>query len=407
MSPAGSALIAYLDGVDSARSAPEVVAKAVGSDAASDAGEVLMGWTPETRAWLSSPSLRGRTVLAGYALSAAVAEGRLTYLPVRLSALPRLVADVLRPDIAVVTGVRRGGDLVFGSSVGWGPALARAASAVVVEIDEGGADLGGPVIPGHIVATLDRPAADGPWPVPRAPDDVDHQIGRNVISVLPEEPTLQFGPGGVADAIIAALDRPVRIWSGLVTDALAALEQRGLLLGAAISTYAWGQPSGVGEPGPSGAGGLARMAAEGKLQLLALEQTHDLTMLSAKERFVGCNTALQVGLDGTVNVERVAGRQVAGMGGHPDFCAAAVRSLGGMSIIALRSTTRRGASTIVPQVEVTSTPRCDVEVVVTEHGVADLRGVDDRERSRRIAQVAAPEHRASLLEAANASKEVP
>ncbi len=46
--------------------------------------------------------------------------------------------------------------------------------------------------------------------------------------------------------------------------------------------------------------------------------------------------------------------------------------------------------------ETTSTPRCDVEVVVTEHGIADLRGVDDAERGGRLAAVAAPEHRADL-----------
>jgi acyl-CoA hydrolase len=65
-------------------------------------------------------------------------------------------------------------------------------------------------------------------------------------------------------------------------------------------------------------------------------------------------------------------------------------------VIALRSTTRSGVSTIVAEVEVVSTPRCDVDVVVTEHGIADLRGVDDRERARRLAAVAAPAHRDHL-----------
>jgi acyl-CoA hydrolase len=383
-------LIAYADGADGARSAPQVVAQAAGVAAE----EVLLGWTLEEHGWLSSPALHGRTVVAGYALAGAVADGRLAYLPVRLSALPRLVSEVLRPEVAVVTGVRRGQGLVFGSSAGWGPAVARAARAVVVELNEDGQDMGGPPIPGRIVALLERPAAAGPPPVPRAPDAVDLRIARNVTSVLPEEPTLQLGPGGVADAIVAALDQPVRIWSGLVTDAVAAIDERGLLLDAATASYVWG-----GRP-------VARLAADGKLRLLPVEETHDLTMLSGLERFVGCNTALQIGLDGSVNVERVGGRWVAGIGGHADFCAAAARSAGGLSVIALRSTTRNGASTIVPQVEVTSTPRCDVEVVVTEQGIADLRGVDDAERARRIAQVAAPEHRASLRAAAKTPQEV-
>jgi acyl-CoA hydrolase len=170
---------------------------------------------------------------------------------------------------------------------------------------------------------------------------------------------------------------------------MAGLDERGLLVGPITAAYAWGGAA------------VARLAAAGRLRLAPVEETHDLTRVSAIDRFVGCNTALQVGLDGAVNVERVGGRYVAGIGGHADFCAAAVRSVGGVSIIALRSTARGGASTIVPRVDVVSTPRCDVEVVVTEHGVADLRGVDDTERARRLLAIAAPEHHDTLM------KEVP
>jgi acyl-CoA hydrolase len=69
-------------------------------------------------------------------------------------------------------------------------------------------------------------------------------------------------------------------------------------------------------------------------------------------------------------------------------------------VIALASTTPKGASTIVPRVDVVSTARSDVEMVVTEHGVADLRGVDDAGRAHRLAAIAAPEHRQWLQEAA-------
>jgi acyl-CoA hydrolase len=382
------ALLAYSDGVDGPRTAPAVVAAATGAGPV----EVLMGWTPESRSWLSEASVRGRTVMAGYAVAEAVAAGRLHYLPVRLSTVPRLLAD-LRPDIAVVTGVRRGRNLVYRGTVGFGPAATRVARAVVVEVDRHGADLGGPPIEGDIVTTFERPAVDGPPLATRGADEVDFAVGRNVRSVLPEDPTLQFGPGGISEGVVAALDRPVRIWSGLVTEAVADLDRRGLLRGHITAAYVWGGPA------------IEAVARAGKLRLLPVEETHDIGEVARIDRFVGCNTALQVGLDGSVNVERVAGRSVAGIGGHADFCAAAARSAGGVSVIALRSTTRGGQSTIVPQVEVVSTPRCDVEVVVTEHGVADLRGVDDDERARRIATVAAPQHRAWLADAAHGGAE--
>src|SRR6202012_3210226 len=127
-----------------------------------------------------------------------------------------------------------------------------------------------------------------------------------------------------------------------------------------------------------------------------MEYTHDVTGISAIGRFAAVNPALQVGLDGAVNVEQVGGRVVAGPGGHPDFCAGASRSPGGLSIIALPATAG-GRSTIVVRPDVVSTPRCDVDVVVTEHGVADLRHLDDQERAGQLIAIAAPEHRDALL----------
>jgi acyl-CoA hydrolase len=370
---------AYADGVDMARVAPADAAALAGSPGADP--EVLLGWVPDGPAWLDTA--RGHTVMAGYALATAVAEGRLRYLPVRLSAVPGLLRD-RAPEVAVVGAVRRGDELVYGESVGIGPAAARAARAVVVEVDPHGPDLGGPPVVGPIVATVERVAGARPRPSPRPPEELDLAIGRRVAKLLPDGATIQLGPGGIADAIATSIERPVGVWSGLVADAVAGLAARGLLVGAATAAYTWG-----GDP-------VARLAADGRLRLVPVDETHDAATLASIERFVACNTAVQVGLDGAVNVERVGGRQVAGIGGHADFAAGASRSPGGLSLVALRSTTRRGGSTIVPRVDVVSTPRCDIDVVVTEHGVADLRGVDDEERARRIAELAAPEHRDAL-----------
>jgi acyl-CoA hydrolase len=138
------------------------------------------------------------------------------------------------------------------------------------------------------------------------------------------------------------------------------------------------------------------------LELTSTTITHDLSCLSAIPRFVGCNTALQVGLDGSVNVERVGSRVIAAVGGHSDFCAGASRSPGGLSVIAVRSCTTSGSSTIVGRVDVVSTQRSDIDVVVTEHGIADLRRASDTERAERLIAIAAPDHRATLASDLNA-----
>jgi acyl-CoA hydrolase len=373
------ALIAYPDGPDAAVTDPAEVASLLHLTNVS----VALGWTLQPRPWLASADLRGVALMAGYALAPAINEGRLRYLPVRLSAVPALMAS-WRPDVTLVRGVRRGDCLAFSGSLGWGPAAVRSSRHVVVEVDPDLPDLGGPLIEGQIAAHEERTRESAETRPPRPASEDELVIGRQVASLLPEDATIQFGPGGMAEGLLASLERPVHIWSGLLTDAAAGLAERGLLLGRATAAYVWG-----GEP-------ITRLHAAGRLELRPVEETHDLTRVSAIPRFVACNTALQVGLDGSVNVERVGGRTVAGIGGHADYSAAASRSVGGFSVISLQATDRRGNSTIVARPEVVSTPRCDVSVVVTEYGIADLRDGDDAERARRLVAIAAPQHRAGL-----------
>jgi acyl-CoA hydrolase len=241
------------------------------------------------------------------------------------------------------------------------------------------------MIDGEVELLVERPPADDTMLTPRTPDAGDLAVGRLVASVIPPGSTVQVGPGGIAEAVMASTSSPVRVWSGLATDAMAGLHERGLLDGPVRAAYVWG-----GAP-------VEALHAAGRLELLPLERSHDLTMLSSLRNYVACNTALQIGLDGSCNVEAIGGRAIAGIGGNADFAAAAARSSGGLSIMALKSTTRSGRSTIVPRVERVSTPRCDVDLVITEHGIADLRDADDAERARRIVAVADPSHREELI----------
>jgi threonine dehydrogenase-like Zn-dependent dehydrogenase len=189
-------------------------------------------------------------------------------------------------------------------------------------------------------------------------------IGAHVVSLLPPDATLQFGPGGIGEAIANSLTEPVRIgpWYRFMARSTQPAA-------APVTAYTWG--------------GELRRPPAGLLDLCSISRTHDLTQVSAIPRFVGCNTALQIGLDGAVNLERVNGKVITSVGGHADFCVAASRSVGGMSIVSVRATNAKGDSTIVPTVEVVSTQRSDIGLVITEHGIAD-RGVDDAERARRL-----------------------
>jgi acyl-CoA hydrolase len=365
-------IVAYADGHDCAVSPPSAFA--------GEPCDVVAGWVPEDRAWLAG-SLHGWALMGGYSLGPPIRDGRLRYVPTRISAVPHVLAR-LQPDVLVIPAVRRGSDLAYGRSVGWAPAAATTISEVAVEIDETAEDLGAPLITAPITRTMSahRPITPPPTVAATA---ADLAIAESVLSLLPSEPTLQFGPGAVADAIVRAVDRPVRVWSGLLTDAVATLADRDLLREPAVGAYAYGGPP------------IVDLCRAGGARLAPITETHDGNRIAERRGFVAINTALQVGLDGSVNVERVRGRLVAGVGGHPDFCAAASRAPDGLSVIALRAA-HQDHSSIVPQVDTVSTPRCDVDVVVTEHGVADLRGLDDAQRAERIIGVAAPEHRAQL-----------
>jgi acyl-CoA hydrolase len=122
--------------------------------------------------------------------------------------------------------------------------------------------------------------------------------------------------------------------------------------------------------------------------------THDPAVLARLRSLVAINSAIEVDLAGNVNAETRRDHYVGARGGHRDFSRAA-STTGRLSVVALRS--RSGAySTIVPRVETVTTEAAAVDVVVTEHGIAHLRGCAPAERARRLIAVAAPEFREEL-----------
>jgi acyl-CoA hydrolase len=371
--------VVLADGADGA----EIVPARLAAEGRLGDLRVVVGWLPGDRPW--TVALDGADALmGGYGIRTAIREGRATYRPVPISGVPGFLATLPRPLVTVVRGRPdpHGAGFAFGGSVGWAAAAARLADAVVVEVDPDDPGVPGPAVPGTVVEVVEGSARrDVPdW---GPPDAVDRAVAAHVVSVLPPTPTLQYGPGPLLDTIVRAVDRPVGIFSGLATDAVVDLARDGRLRGTAVAGYLWGSDA------------LRDLARDGRLRLAPSDETHDVARLAAIPQVVACNTALQVGLDGAVNVERLGADVVGGVGGHPDFARGARAAHDGLSVVACRSQ-HRGRSTIVPRPVVVTTPGADVDVVVTEHGVADLRGRDDAERARLLAGIAHPEHRDAL-----------
>jgi hypothetical protein len=141
-------LVAYPDGPDVAASAP--------SHFGGEPCDVFLGWMPVHRDWLDGP-LTGWTHMAGYALRNVVLDGRVHYVPTRLSGVPALLA-ALQPDVVVVPGVRRGHEFAYAASIGWAPAAVAAGAQLVVEIDDDADDVGAPLIEGAVHAPSARAA---------------------------------------------------------------------------------------------------------------------------------------------------------------------------------------------------------------------------------------------------------
>ena len=372
-------LVVYGDGPNGPLIDPRLVA-AIGR---LDEPEILLGWVVREPAWLDEVDVPITTLLTGLGTRRGVGSGRIRTVPARLSAVSSLLAGRLRPAVAVVGAVADGKGWRSIGSVGWATVAAEAAREVVIERWPADAALpGAPMIEGHVVEVIDRVEDPDPAQVV-APTETELIIAERVAALVPEGAVIQWGPGTLGAAFVDAVKVPVGVHSGVVTDELAGLARRGLLVGTAETAYLWGGPD------------LVALVGERRLRLEPVSRTHDLTRLGTMPGLFAVNAGLQVGLDGAVNVERVGERIVSGPGGHPDFCLGASRAPGGVSVIALRSTAG-SRSTIVARPSVVSTPRTDVDIVVTEHGVADLRGLDDMARASAIIAVADPSHRDTL-----------
>jgi acyl-CoA hydrolase len=132
--------------------------------------------------------------------------------------------------------------------------------------------------------------------------------------------------------------------------------------------------------------------------------THDALVLGNFRRFVAINSALEIDLTGQVNAETAQGRHIGLTGGQMDFVRAANRAAEGRSIIALPSTSRdHRHSRVVARLAdgVVTTPRAEADCIVTEYGIAELKGRTLAERVRALIAIADPAFRGKLEQASD------
>ncbi|NOR02232.1 acetyl-CoA hydrolase [Mycolicibacterium fortuitum] len=346
------------------------------SAAAREVGSVrlVLGWLPAAVDGIEVDAFADVVALMpGWGVREVLRSPSAQFLPTRLAAIPALLTDVLRPDVLLTRLVQRDGALQFGTEVSWQRTVIASGASVL-----GIVDTSAPAADAE--RTVDATAVEvlgtvsgGVTRLPeRKPEPIHEVLADAVLRFVPEGARLQYGPGQLGTALLERAQVPLQIDTGLLTDAVVDLDRHGLLVGTPSATYLLGSD-------------VLYDWADGRRILRGIDHTHDLSRLSRGAPLIAVNTAIEIDPYGQINVEGAGEKVFGGIGGHPDYCAAARMSCGGLSIIAVPAKTN-GRSPLVERLSrPVSTPAHDVDLIVTESGYVDLRAAAWSQRRTLIA----------------------
>lgn len=349
-------------------------------------------------------NIRVNALFLGSGTRDAVARGDADYTPCFLSEVPGLFLDRILPldaALVMVSPPDKYGYCSLGVAVDVVSAACRSARQVFVQVD--------PNMPrtfGQSFIHLSRITA-GIWhesPIPELqpaePDDISDRIGRYASLLIEDGSTLQMGIGKIPDAVLRNLTHhnDLGIHTEMFSDGVVDLLRKGVINNRlktlhpnkGIVTFCMGTKK------------LYDFVHENPhIEFHPTEYVNNPAVIAKNDRMVAINSAIEVDLTGQVVADSVGYRFYSGIGGQVDFIRGAAMSNGGKPIIALPSTAQKGkVSRIVPFLTEGSgvvTSRGDIHYVITEFGIATLRGKSIRERALELIHVAHPNFRDWLL----------
>lgn len=346
--------------------------------------------------FIGSPGMK-----AGY--WEAFLNGRADYLPTYFSTIEREMREGYYPvDVAMLSLSRpdKHGWCSFGLSVDYQRTAANAAKLVIAQVnDQMPRTMGECFI--HVseldaIVEVSDPIAVSPMP-PIGP--AEEAIGEYIASMVNDGDTIQAGIGKIPNAVMKALvtKKDLGVHSELFTTSMMDLAEAGVINGrrktlhpnVSVCTFAQGTAELYDwiDDNPS-------------VQFFPVEYVNNPYVIARNDNLVSVNSCVEVDLYGQVAAETIGYKQLSGAGGQVDFVRGAAMSRGGRSIIAMTSTAAHGT---VSRIKLfldagtpITTPRDEVQYIVTEYGIADLRGKTNSDRARALIKIAHPDFREQL-----------
>ncbi len=348
---------------------------------------------------------RHNSIFAGGPSREAIWEGRGDYTPCYFSEIPSLFSSGPLPaDVALiqVSPPDHAGYCSLGVSVDYTITAARYAKITIAQVNRHmPRTLGDSFI--HVteldaIVEQDAPVIELK---PAVITKVEEKIGKNCASLIGDGATLQLGIGSLPDAVLHSLKdkKDIGIHSEMISDGVVDLVHAGVI-NCARKTLHKGK---IVVSFLMGTRKLYDFVDDNPMVYMApVEYVNDPYVICRNDNLISINSCVQVDLMGQVCSESIGLKQISAVGGQVDFVRGANMSKGGKSVIAMLSTAAGGkVSKIVPFLEqgaAVTTNRNDVSYIVTEYGIASLKGQTLRKRARDLIGIAHPDFRPALIE---------
>jgi len=347
---------------------------------------------------------RHNSLFVGGSTRKAVSSGRADFTPCYFSEVPSLFKEQLPVDVALiqVTTPDAHGYCSFGVSNDYTKPAAECAKLVIAEVNNKMPRTMGDsfihiseidyiVESNHQVIELDPPRIG----------DIEKSIGEYCASLVEDGSTLQLGIGAIPDAVLLFLKdkKDLGIHSEMISDGVVELVEAGVITNKAKTIH-------KGKIVVTFLMGTQRLYDfvnnNPMVEMYSVDYVNDPTIIMKNFKMVSINSCVQVDLMGQVASESIGLKQISGVGGQVDFVRGSNMCKDGKSIMAMSSTAGKGTiSKIVPLLaegSAVTTGRNDVNYVVTEYGIAQLKGKNLKDRARALISVAHPDFRNELIQ---------